>query len=457
MGIDEAKDVAEAFLKDHGVRTVRIGLTDLDGIHRGKRIPVKYFLDSVWRKGSNICDILFGWDVADEPMTNLAFTGWHTGYPDVTMVPDLTTLRRVPWEEDTASVICDIVQLDGTPLPLSPRLVLQNVVEAARSEGYQPIAAYEFEFYVFKGGPGELADRKWRDAEPITSGSRTYSLYRNSSTEFLIGDIRESLSRCGIDIEASNSEHGPGQFEVNIHYADAVTAADHAVILKHAVKEIAAKHGHTASFMAKVRPEWAGSSGHVHQSLTTLDGKPAFANPDDPTSLSAVGKSYVAGLLELAPALTAFFLPTVNSYKRTEGGAWVGSAATWGKDNRTVAMRAIPSDGPPARIENRLAGADANPYLVLAANIAAGLHGVRGQLTPPEPLTGNAFVAPVEVAPPLPNTLAAATAELRASEVVRGLLGEQFVTHYAETRDWEISQFAKHVTDWETERYLEII
>jgi len=453
----DARAATEAFLTGHGIRTVRIGLTDIDGLHRGKRIPVQYFLDSVWRKGSNICDILFGWDVADEPMSNLSFTGWHTGYPDVTMVPDLSTMQLVPWETATASVICDIVNLDGSPFPLSPRHILQSVVAEAKAEGFEPVAAYEFEFFVFKDSPSQLADRKWRDAEPLTTGSRTYSLYRNSSTEYLIGDIRESLRQCGIDIEASNSEHGPGQFEVNIHYADALTAADHAVILKHAVKEIAAKHGHTASFMAKVRPDWAGSSGHVHQSLTTLDGAPVFANSEDPGSLSSVGKSYVAGVLELAPAFTAIFLPTINSYKRTESGAWVGSAGTWGKDNRTVAIRAIPSDGPSARVENRLAGADANPYLVVAANVAAGLHGVRKGLTPPDPLTGNAFIAPPEVAPPLPNSLAAATAVLRESDVARELLGDAFVDHYAQTRDWEISQFAKHVTDWETERYLEII
>lgn len=457
MGSSEARSAAEAFLTEHGITTVRIAGTDIDGLLRGKRIPVNYFLESVWEKGSNIADILFGWDVADEPMPNLTFTGWHTAYPDVTLLPDLSTLRLAPWDPNAATVLCDITRLDGSPLELSPRTLLKNVVEQARTAGYEPMAAYEFEFYVFKQSPEELAAARWRDAEPLTSGSRTYSIYRGTSTEYLIGEIRESLRECGIFIEASNSEHGPGQFEVNIHYSDAVSAADQAVLLKHAVKEIAAKHGHTASFMAKVRPEWAGSSGHLHQSLARLDGSSAFANPADPSSLSSVGLSYIAGLVELGPAFMALYCPTVNSYKRTEGGSWAGSSATWGKDNRTVACRAIPAAGPAARVENRVAGADANPYLVVAANVAAGLHGVVNGLTPPDAVTGNAYEAPEGSAVLLPTSLQEATATLRSSETARKLLGDAFVDHFALTRDWEVRQFSRAVTDWETARYLEMI
>lgn len=457
MGSTEAFAATEAFLTEHNIKTVRIGGTDIDGLLRGKRIPVNYFLESVWEKGSNIADILFGWDVADELMDNLTFTGWHTAYPDVTLLPDLSTLRLAPWEPNAATVLCDIVRLDRSPLEISPRTVLKNVVEQARTAGYEPMAAYEFEFYVFKQSPAELAASGWRGAEPITAGNRTYSIYRGTSTEYLIGEIRESLRECGIFIEASNSEHGPGQFEVNIHYSDAVSAADQAVILKHAVKEIAAKHGHTASFMAKVRPEWAGSSGHVHQSLNNVDGSPAFANPADPDTLSPVGMNYIAGLIELAPALMALFCPTVNSYKRTEGGSWAGSSATWGKDNRTVACRSIPAAGPAARVENRIPGADANPYLVVAANVAAGLHGVVNGLTAPDAITGNAYAAPPGTAVMLPTSLQEATVALRSSETARKLLGDAFVDHFALTRDWEVAQFGKAVTDWETARYMEMI
>ncbi|CAB4933210.1 MAG: glutamine synthetase [Actinobacteria bacterium] len=457
MSSTEARQAAEAFLTEHGITTVRIAGTDIDGLLRGKRIPVDYFLESVWDKGSNIADILFGWDVADEPMTNLTFTGWHTAYPDVTLLPDLSTLRLAPWDPNAATVLCDIVRLDGSPLELSPRTLLKNVVSQARAAGYEPAAAYEFEFYVFKQSPEELAASSWRDAEPLTSGNRTYSIYRGTSTEYLIGEIRESLRECGIFIEASNSEHGPGQFEVNIHYSDAVSAADQAVILKHAVKEIAVKHGHTATFMAKVRSEWAGSSGHLHQSLSNLDGTAAFANPSDSGSLSSVGLNYIAGLVEMAPAFMALYCPTVNSYKRIEGGSWAGSSATWGRDNRTVACRAIPATGHAARVENRIAGADANPYLVVAANVAAGLHGVVNGLTPPAAMTGNAYEATDGSAVLLPTSLQAATAALRASETARKLLGDAFVDHFALTRDWETRQFGRAVTDWETARYMEMI
>jgi glutamine synthetase len=457
VGSTEARAAAETFLTENNITTVRIGGTDIDGLLRGKRIPVNYFLESVWKKGSNISDILFGWDVADELLDNLTFTGWHTGYPDVTLLPDLSTLRLAPWDPGAATVLCDIVRLDGSAVDLSPRTILRDVVTRANAAGYQPITAYEFEFFLLKDSPEQLAARGWRDAEPITSGNRTYSIYRGTSTEFLLGEIRESLRQCGIFIEASNSEHGPGQFEVNIHYSDALASADQAVILKHAVKEIAAKHGHTATFMAKVRPEWAGSSGHLHQSLCNLDGSPAFANPDDPSSLSTVGLQYVAGLLDLAPAFTALYCPTVNSYKRTEGGSWAGSSATWGGDNRTVAVRGIPSEGPAARVENRIPGADANPYLVIAANVAAGMHGVVNGMTPPAPMSGNAYEAPAGSVVDLPRTLHEAVAVLAGSETARKLLGDAFVDHYLLTRDWELRQFNKAVTDWETARYMEMI
>lgn len=458
MGVTEADRAAlRDFVSEHGIETVRIGATDLDGLMRGKRIPAEYFVESVAHRGSNICNILFGWDVSDELLDNLTYTGWHTGYPDVTLLPDLSSMRVVPWEPGAATVLCDIVELDGTPLELSPRQLLKRIVERGNQMGYSPIAAYEFEFFVFEGTPKELADRNWRDPQPITAGSRTYSIYRGTSTEFLLGEIRKSLHECGIDIEASNSEHGPGQFEVNIHFADALAAADQAIILKHAVKEIAAKHGYTASFMAKVNPAWAGSSGHLHQSLSTLDGASTFANSADPQSLSDIGMAYIAGMLDLAPAFTALYCPTVNSYKRTEGGSWAGASATWGKDNRTVAIRAIPSADPAARVENRVPGADANPYLVIAANLASGLHGVANSLVPPRMMTGNAYADPEATARALPGSLAAATTALRGSSTARELLGDDFVEHFARTRDWEIQQFGKAVTDWETARYLEII
>lgn len=458
MSPDSAMTVERlrAFVEEHGVKTFKIGAVDIDGLWRGKRIAAPYFLESVATKGTNICNILFGWDMQDALIPNLPYTGWQTGYPDVTLKPDLDTLALVPWEPGTASLICDIFELDGSPLEIAPRTLLRRLVDQAKDAGFTPKCGYELEFYLFKGTPDELEADNYSSLQPFTRGSHTYSVYRDTASEYLIGEIREQLAAYGMYIEASNSEHGPGQFEVNLRYCDAMDAADRAMLLKSSVKELAARHGCTASFIAKLSAESAGSSGHCHQSLDASDGSAAFANPSDPERLTSVGDAYLAGILELAKDLTALYLPTINSYKRTEGGSWAGSSATWGMDNRTVAIRAIPSDGPAARIENRIAGADANPYLVIAASLASGLHGISKGLTPPPAVEGNAY----ENADPsavLPVTLEAATNLLEASNTARALLGDAFVDHFAATRRWEVQQFRSTITEWEVARYLEHI
>ena len=446
-----------AFVTKNGINTVKVGAVDIDGMWRGKQIAADYFVRSVFRDGTRISDILFGWDVQDKLVSNLSYTGWHTGYPDITLVPDLTTLALVPWESGTASVICDMFEKDGTPVVLSPRTLLAGVVERAKAMGYVPIVAYEFEFYIFKQSAAELAASHWRDLKPLTDGGHTYSMYRYAGSEGVVAEMRQLLSAYGIDIEATNGEHGPGQFEINIHHCEAVRAADNATMLKHAVKEIAGRHGYLASFMAKIKPDWAGSSGHVHQSLRDLNGAAAFANSASPKKLSEVGNSYLAGLVALAPELSAIYLPTINSYKRTMGGSWAGANASWGYDNRTVSIRALPAAGVAARVENRISGADTNPYLVIAANISSGLHGIRERLSAPQAVCGNAYEAPPEHAPALPGSLAEAADILDKSKQVRLLLGDTFVDHFVATRRWEIREFGKCVTDWEIARFIEMI
>lgn len=449
-------DELKKFVEDHDIRTFKVGAVDIDGIWRGKRINAPYFLESVARKGTNICNILFGWDMQDASISDLSYTGWQTGYPDITLLPDLSTLKLVPWEPGVASVICDIYSPDGSALELSPRQVLRRVLSQAEQMGYTAQCGYELEFYLLKGTAEELEARGFRDLETMTRGNHTYSVFRDSASEHVLGEIREQLAAYGIYIEASNSEHGPGQFEVNMRYCDALYAADSAMLLKHSVKELAARHGYTATFIAKLSTAWAGSSGHCHQSLQGIEGTLAFANAEDPENLSGIGQSYMAGVVELAKEMTALYLPTINSYKRTEGATWAGSSATWGFDNRTVALRAIPAAGAAARIENRIAGADANPHLVIAASLAAGLHGVAKGLTPPAPITGNGYEQATKE-DQLPHSLEEATRVLEASNTVRTLLGDQFVEHYVATRRWEIQQFRAAVTEWEVARYLEQI
>lgn len=442
------------FVEEHGIKNFKIGAVDIDGLWRGKRVAAPYFLESVADKGTNICNILFGWDLQDLPISDLSYTGYQTGYPDITLLPDLSTLKLVPWEPGVASVICDVHSPDGSPLELSPRQLLRRVLAQAEDAGYRARCGYELEFYLLKGTADEIEAKGFRDIEPYSRGNHTYSVFRDSASEHILGEIREQLAAYGIYIEASNSEHGPGQFEVNMRYCDALQAADGAMLLKHSVKELAARHGYTASFIAKLNADWAGSSGHCHQSLVETGGATAFGNPDNVDELSPAGASYLAGVVDLAKEMTALYLPTVNSYKRIEGAAWAGSSATWGYDNRTVAVRAIPGSNAAARIENRIAGADANPHLVIAASIAAGIHGITKGLTPPAAIQGNGYEqATKETA--LPQTLAEATQLLESSNTVRALLGEDFVDHFVQTRRWELAQFNAAVTDWEVARYLE--
>jgi glutamine synthetase len=443
------------FVEKHSVTTFKIGTVDVDGIWRGKRIATDYFLNQVAQSGTRICNILFGWDLQDVPIPGLAYTGWHSGYPDIVLVPDLSTLALVPWEPGTASVICDAVEVDGSPVELAPRSLLKSVVERCHRQAFEAWFGYELEFYILSGTPNELEQRRYSNLRPLTQGNHTYSVYRDTASEVILGEIRRFLAEYGIPIEASNSEHGPGQFEVNLRYRPALEAADQAMVLKHSIKEITARHGCTATFIAKLSEACAGSSGHLHQSLTSLEsGEPVFANPSDSAQLSGLGTAYLAGVLGLSRDLTAIHLPYVNSYKRTAGGSWAGSTATWGVDNRTVAFRSIPSAGPAARIENRIAGADANPYLVIAANLAAGLRGIEDQQVPPPPSVGNAYESATSD-DALPASLDEATDLLAASRRARSLLGDAFVDHFVSTRRWEVRQQRAAVTDWELARYLE--
>ncbi len=454
-GYDPSTDLKTYFV-ENGIKVVKVGAPDMEGIWRGKRIMAEFFLKTVATEGSHFSDLLFGWDVQGEPILGLKHTGPHTGFPDMALVPDLSTLHVVPGEPGVAAVICDAFSLDGEPVELAPREILRRMVKRAEEAGYRPLCAYEFEFYLFEGSPRELARNGYRDLVPINEGIYAYSICRDSGTDWLIGEIRDRLAEIGVFIEASNSEYGPGQFEVNIHYGDALAAADSALLLKNTVKEVAAEHGYTASFMAKIKTETAGNSGHVHMSMHSLDGGEAlFANPADKHSLSELGMNFMAGVLDHAHELTALYLPTPNAFKRVEGGQFAGSNTSWGVDNRTVAVRSIPSAGPAARVENRIAGADANPYLVLAATIASGLEGIQQKSDPGAAIIGNAYELDCDESRRLPNTLDKAVELFAGSAMAKKYFGEDFVEHYAQMRRWEAHQARIAVTQWDVERYLE--
>jgi glutamine synthetase len=454
---DQKLNKAEEFLLSHGIDTVRVGAVDLDGIWRGKQFDSDYFLKNVVPNGTNIANILFGWDVADTIVEGLDYTNWDTGFPDIKLVPDLSTLRLVPWEPRVASVICDIKTLAGEPVTLSPRDLLRSAVAKAEEMGFVPKAACEFEFYLFDGKGTELANRQWRDLTPIKESGYCYSMLHQASSEDFFGQLRRHMKQAGVEMEATMSEHGPGQYEINLKYDDAMNAADKAIYAKYAIKDLAAKNGYTATFMAKPNAGWAGSSGHLHMSLSDKSGKPLFSNFTNSNMLSDIGLSFLAGLKEFSRDFSAIYLPNVNSYKRTNGGAWAAANSSWGIDNRTVSFRAIPSSSPAARVESRISGADANPYLIMTAAIHSGLYGIKNNMSAGQPYIGNAYKAPPEVAKPLARSLEEAMALFAASEVAKSFFPPEFVPHYLHMKKWELDQTNTHVTDWELKRYLEII
>lgn len=447
----------ERMIHEHGIDTVKLGMVDIDGLWRGKRLPVEYFLRDIWRNGTQIANILFGWDVQDALIPGLAYTGWHTGYPDVALVPDLSTFTVVPWETNTAAVIADVVSPDGRPLGLSPRQLLKTTIERAARLGYRANIGYEFEFYIFKETVESAYEKRFTDLIPMAPGVHTYNLCRGTLAEPLIGELRRAMVQYGVPLEGCNSEAGPGQFEISLRYTDALAAADQAMLYKVGVKEIAAQRGYLASFMAKYHPDWSGSSGHIHQSLGDHESANVFHSSDSDDHLSDVARWYAGGLLKTMYEFTAFFCPTLNSYKRKLPGTWASTTATWGVDNRTTGLRVINASPKAARLEHRLAGADANPYIAVAASIAAGIWGIENKVEPPDLCDGNVYEAAGDDIPVLPWTLEEAVGALDGGDLARAILGREFVDHFIATRRWELECARSAVTDWERARYLEMI
>lgn len=435
------------------IGTVQFGAPDIDGLFRGKRVPAQYFLDTVAHKGSMIADILFGWDITDTLMDGLEHSGWHTGYADLVLMPDLATIKAVPWERGVATAICDVGTPDaGAPVGIAPRRVLRRQVERAAGLGYAFSIGYELEFYLFKETPYSVIEKDYRDLVPATPELSTYSLHRLAMIDDVVREIRDEMNAYGVPVEASNTEYGPGQVEINIAHCPPLEAADRVLLYKDGVRQIAEKHGYVACFMAKLSGDGAGSSGHIHQSIRPLE-KPeenAFWDPGGRCE-SALMRKAIAGQVAAMPELTLFCCPTVNSYKRTVEGSWAPTSASWGRDNRTTALRVIAREPGSCRIENRLPGADANPYLAIAACIAGALDGIEQDRTLPEPIVGNAYEqAPVA----LPASLEEAIAALEEGAVSRAAFGDEFVDHFLATRRWERDRHREAVSDWERRRYF---
>jgi len=441
--------------EERGITKAKIGGFDIDGVLRGKYVSIDK-LRSAMKSGFGFCDVIFGWDIGDLLYDNAQVTGWHTGYPDAHAVLDLSTARPIPWEPGTIAILADFRDQRGGPHPACPRSLLRTVLSRAEQMGYVAKFSVEYEFFLFRETPASLHEKRFQKLEPLSPGMFGYSWLREGQNAELMRSILDGMRAFDIEIEALHTETGPGVYEVAIRYDDCLRAADKAALFKTSMKQIAFEHGLSATFMAKWNADLPGSSGHIHQSLWR-GGKNAFAASDDPNGLSKVMRSYIAGQVELMPELTALYSPTVNSYKRYVPGVWAPLTASWGFENRTCALRVIGAGDPSAtRVEYRQTAADINPYVAMATSLAAGLHGIARELNPPPPASGDASAAG-EVHKPLPRTLAEATSLLASSAAAREILGAPFVDHYVRTREWEVRQYDRAVTDWELRRYFEAI
>ncbi len=443
------------YVKDHPAGKVKIAFSDIDGILRGKYISTDKFL-SVAENDIGFCDVIFGWDAGDVVYDNVQYTGWHTGYPDATARIDLNTFRKVPWEGDLPFFLGEILNVKGGPSAVCPRQLLKKIIDQASKQGYTAMFSQEFEWYNFAETPTTANDKGFRNLTPLTPGMFGYSILRSSLENVYFSELFESLRQFGVPLEGIHTETGPGTYEAAIVYANILEAGDRAILFKTAVKEIAYKHGIMASFMAKVKEDLPGCGGHVHQSLWDKSAKKnLFYDGKDKQNMSAVMKSYIAGQLYCLPHILPLFAPNINSYKRLVEGAWAPTTITWGVDNRTVALRVLSGSSNSCRLETRVIGSDVNPFLAMAGCLASGLYGIKNKLKLQAPTTGNGYRDYSNGT--LPGTLIEATQHMKTSKVAKELLGEAFVTHFTQTREWEWRQHLKAVTDWEYKRYFEII
>ena len=458
----ESLDAFAEWCEAQGIETVIPGTADTNGAWIGKRVPLQDFLRLAGGHGVPYCDVLFaitrdGMENVFAPERGTTYFPTHrNGYPDIFFRPDLSSTRVLTWHDRTVAVNGIYHLPDGSEVPLTPRRVLMQARERLRGLGYEPYVATEFEFYVSDGTPEELRASGWQ-LRPLSTRAYTYQVFRSSIDQDFLSRWRKHLLHAGIAIEAMNPETGPGQYELNATYTDALRCADDSFLYKNGLKEIAAMEGRTASFMAIPRSDWAGSSCHIHQSIrSTSSGEPVMVKPGTEgvrPELSDVGRHYLAGVLATLRDFAAIYWPTVNSYRRAKPYSWAATTVTWGFDNRSTALRVVGEDAASVRIENRMPGADVNPYLAIAATLAGGAYGIEQRLEPPAAYEGDAYAdASLE---PLPKSLDEAVDILEQSTIARELLGEDFVVHYVTSLRAELAQWHAHVSDWEVGLYFE--
>ena len=433
------------------IDTVVLAFTDMQGRLQGKRLHGRYFADHVVEHGTEGCNYLLAVDVDMNTVAGYAISSWERGYGDMEFVMDERTIRLLTHHPATAMVQCDLVWLDENHSPVlqSPRTILTTQLERCAERGWTALAGTELEFIAFDTTYEEALDAGYRDLTPVNQYNVDYSILGTGRIEPLLRALRNTMYDAGMDVESAKGECNLGQHEIGFLYADALTTADNHAVYKTAAKEIAAQQGKAITFIAKYNDR-EGNSCHIHLSLRGTDGSLVFWDKES-GERTALYDHFVAGVLATMAELTLFYAPNINSYKRFAAGSFAPTAIGWGHDNRTCAVRLV-GRGPGARMENRVPGADVNPYLALAAMLAGGLHGIENELPLEDELLGNAYESGH---PRVPSTMAAARELFAASKVARAAFGDEVVDHYVNMADVELTEYSQTVTDWELRRGFE--
>lgn len=442
------KDVAAG-----SIDTVLVAFPDMQGRMIGKRFQAEYFLE-VANDETHGCDYLLADDIDMEPVPGYEAANWGRGYGDFVMKPDLNTLMKANWLEGTAIVLCDLSDHHHhEPIAHSPRAILKAQIARLAAMGYTANAATELEFYLFDEDYRTIAQKGHAVAQTAGDYIQDYHIFQTTKEEGVMRALRKHLQASGIPVESSKGEWGPGQEEINVKYADALTMADRHVVLKNATKEIAWSQGKAVTFMAKWDYTLAGSSSHIHMSLADKSGKPLFVDGKDERGMSELMKHFMAGQLAYARDITYFLAPYINSYKRFQAGTFAPTKAIWSPDNRTAGFRLCGEHSKSIRVECRMGGADLNPYLAIAALIAAGIKGIEDKMPLEPAFVGDAYIT--KKLREIPKTLREATDTLRKSKMLKDAFGEQVIGHYVHTAEWEQFEYDRRVTDWELKRGFE--
>ncbi len=446
-------DDARQLIKERNPKFIKVGVFDTDGVMRGKYMSQAKFLSAL-DNGFGFCDVILGWDVKDQLYDNVQFTGWHTGYPDapVRIIPQ--SCRDLPFEENGLFFLGEMADAAEK---ICPRGILRRVLDRAADMGIEVFSGFEYEFFVFNESPQSVRDKNYRDMMPMAPGDFGYSVIRNSVEAETYHNLLNLCESMDMGLEGLHEETGPGVLEAAITYTAALESADRAAMFKTFSKVALQREGRMATFMARWSPDFPGQSGHIHVSLKDKQGKSLFFEEADEHNMSKLMHHFIAGQQKLMPELLSMIAPTINSYRRLIPGFWAPTEASVGVDNRTCAIRIIPGSEKSQRLEYRIAAADANPYIILAAVIASGLWGIENPGEIDNMVQGSAYDQTFPEHLKLDSTLWDATQKLKTSTMAKSYFGEDFVNHYAASREWEEREFRKHISQWELERYFEII